>query len=359
LIDAPRFIQNRETENRPLFPLQAALSFGLMCRQLMTLKLAVLALCLLGSAAVAQAQPESHFGNPYEHGLRILLFPATFTAGISQSSLGSGLRVDLDLGRVATLHAGGGVGWLPVLGEDSVIPYNLRLGASFNLVDRIQLEPLDGTVRPAAVPAAGGQRRGTDTDLDVPMSQKLGGPPPPMRERDAYEHAKVRVVHALRAGYDHQRAVQQQRGVPELRGEDPRDDPDALNSDTDAVAENRVHALWLGYGWSTHWSLTPAEAGERELGFRRFYIDVLLTLPDLNSVRGVPGSEAPEGSDAPDLPVGIRVGMEGAFAALLRSPEALGFGYALEIGALPGKSGAEGYLLIGLGVAFEISTLAD
>jgi hypothetical protein len=50
--------------------------------------------------------------------------------------------------------------------------------------------------------------------------------------------------------------------------------------------------------------------------------------------------------------------MEGAFAALLRSPEELGFGYTLEIGALPGKSGAEGYLLIGLGLAFEIGTLA-
>lgn len=309
------------------------------------------------ASATAAAQPESHVGNPYEHGLRVLVLPAAFTAGISQSSLGSALRMDLDLGRAATLHAGGSIGWLPVLGEDSVIPYHLRLGASFNFIDRIQLEPLDGTVRPAAVPAAGGQRRGTDTDLDVPMSQKLGGPPPPLRERDAYEHAKVRVVHAVRAGYDLQRAVQQQRGVPELSGDSDREDPDALNADTDAVAENIVHALWLGYGWSTHWSLTPAEAGERQLGFRRFYIDVLLTLPDLYSVRGVPGSQVPEGSDAPDLPVGIRVGMEGAFAALLRSPEELGFGYALEIGALPGRSGAEGYLLIGLGVAFELNTL--
>jgi hypothetical protein len=306
----------------------------------------------------ASAQPESHFGNPYEHGLRFLLFPVTFTAGVSQSSLGSALRVDLDLGRVATLHAGGGVGWLPVLGEDSVIPFNLRLGASFNLSDRVQLEPLDGTVRPAATGSTGGQRRGTDTDLDVPMSQKLGGPPPPMRERDAYEHAKIRVVHALRAGYDFQRAVQQQRGVPELTEGAGREDPDALNADTDAVAENRVHALWLGYGWSTHWSLTPAEVGSRELGYRRFYIDVLLTLPGLYSVHDVPDSLQPTNADAPDLPIGIRVGMEGAFAALLSSPEELGFGYTLEIGALPGKSGAEGYLLIGLGLAFEISTLA-
>ena len=36
----------------------------------------------------------------------------------------------------------------------------------------------------------------------------------------------------------------------------------------------------------------------------------------------------------------------------------LGFGNLLEVGALPGKSGAEGYLLVGLGLAFEISTLA-
>jgi len=323
------------------------------------------AACALGAAASpVSAQPESHFGDPYEHGLRFLLFPATFTAGISQSSLGSALRVDLDLGRAATLHVGGGVGWLPVLEEDSVIPLNLRLGASFNLSDRVQLEPLDGTVRPAAAASAGGQRRGTDTDLDVPMSQKLGGPPPPMRERDAYEHAKIRVVHALRVGYDFQRAVQQQRGVPDLsesadrEGPSPQDDPLGLNTDEDAVAENRVHALSLGYGWSTHWSLTPAEVGERTLGYRRFYIDVLLTLPALNSTHPVPDSRPPANADAPELPVGIRAGMEGAFAALLSSPEGLGFGYTLEIGALPGKSGAEGYLLIGLGLAFEISTFA-
>ena len=284
------------------------------------------------ASVTAQSMPG---GDPYEHGLRLLLFPATFSTGISQSSFGSALRAELDLGRVALLQAGGGVGWAPVVGESSVVPYNLRLGVAFALSDHIEVESLQGTVYATDAASVGGQRRGTDSDLEVPVSQKLGWPPPPVRERGEYERANVRVVHALRLGYDHQRSLQ-------------RDPPDH--------SDNRVNALSVGYAWSTHWSLMPHEAGERALGYRRFYLDALLTLPSTYSSRRVPAVEPGRDQEGAQYLVGVRLGMEGAFAALLRSAEALGFGYSIELGALPGRGGAEGYLLIGLGLALEVST---
>ena len=283
-------------------------------------------------SVTAQSKPG---GNPYEHGLRLLLFPATFSTGISQSSFGSALRAELDLGRIAMLQAGGGVGWAPVVGEKSVVPYNLRLGVSIALSDHVSVESLEGTVYATDAASVGGQRRGTDSDLEVPVSQKLGSPPPPVRERGEYERASVRNVHALRLGYDHQRSLQR----------------DAADH-----SDNRVNALTLGYGWSSHWNLMPWEAGERALGYRRFYIDALLTLPSAYTSRRVPAVEPGRDQEGAQYLVGVRLGMEGAFAALLRSAEALGFGYSLEVGALPGRGGVEGYLLIGLGVALEVST---
>ena len=45
--------------------------------------------------------------------------------------------------------------------------------------------------------------------------------------------------------------------------------------------------------------------------------------------------------------------MEGAIDAVLRSAPGLGFGYDIELGLLPGASGYEGYLFIGLGLAID------
>jgi len=297
--------------------------------------LSVLCWTLSGVAPVA-AQDEPG-GNPYAQGLRRLVFPATFTPGISQSSLGSALRAELDLGRFAMLQAGGSVGWAPVVGDSAVIPYNVRLGVSIALSDRIEVESLEGTVFAGDAASVGAQRRGTDSDLDVPVNQKLGGPPPPIRDRGEHERANVRVVHALRFGYDHQRSLQRT---------------------SDIHADNRVHALSLGYGWATHWNLQPHEAGERSLGYRRFYIDALATLPGTYDAENVPAPADPVDDEGAEFLVGVRLGMEGAFAALLRSAEAIGFGYSLEVGALPGRGGAEGYLLIGLGLALEVDTSA-
>jgi hypothetical protein len=290
---------------------------------------------LLASPASAQGIQTS--GDPYAHGLRLLAFPVTFTTGVSQSSFGSGLRAELDLGRVLMLQAGGGASWVTVGGEDILVPYDLRLGVSIALYDRVSVQSLEGTVYATDAAAVGGQRRGTDSDLEVPVSQKLGGPPPPLRDLGEYERAAVREVHALRVGYDHRRWV---HGRGELR------------------SDARVHALTLGYGWGSHWNLMPHEAGERSLGYRRFYVDLMFAPPFAYEAidAAPPDPELPPRTISDSAFGGIRLGMEGAFAALLRSAEALGFGYSIELGALAANGRAEGYLLIGLGLALEIDT---
>jgi len=290
---------------------------------------------LLLLAAPAAAQGRLVSGDPYAHGLRLLAFPVTFATGISQSSFGSALRAELDLGRVLMLQAGGGGSWATVGGEDDLTPYDLRLGFSIALADEVSTQSLEGTVFPADAAAVGGQRRGTDSDLEVPVSQKLGGPPPPLRDLGEYERAAVREVHALRFGYDHRRWV---------HGRD------------DVRLDARVHALAVGYGWGSHWNLMPHEAGERSLGYRRFYVDLLVAPPFLyEATDGAPPTAEPRVIDDSAFG-GVRLGMEGAFAALWRSAEALGFGYSIELGALAANGRAEGYLLIGLGLALEVDT---
>ena len=54
--------------------------------------------------------------------------------------------------------------------------------------------------------------------------------------------------------------------------------------------------------------------------------------------------------------LGARVGMEGAIDALVRDVPGFGFAYSLELGALPGRAGLEGYLFVGLGAAFDVIT---
>jgi hypothetical protein len=112
-----------------------------------------------------------------------------------------------------------------------------------------------------------------------------------------------------------------------------------------------MHLVYLGYGWSSHWNLSAAIAGgEPRVGWRRFYVDALLTLPALTSATTI-GTAAVGQADF--FPLGARIGMEGAIDALLRDAPGIGFGYSLELGALPGRSGVEGYLLVGLGLALD------
>jgi hypothetical protein len=289
----------------------------------------------------AQAQAQSAESNPYAFDLRLGIFPIAFQAGLSQSAFGSALRGELDLGRYVVLHGSGRIGWLGVTGETDAVGYAGRFVLSFALHDGVEVEPLEGTLYPSDAAQPGGQRRGTDTDLEVPVSQKLSGPPSYARERGAHESARMRTVHALRLGFEHARAIERVR-------------PNAFNG-ARRHADNQLNMLSLGYGWSTHWSLTPQQAGERAAGFRRFYLDALLTLPGLYSAEPIDPDErdtlGPE-----ELLVGVRLGMEGSFVALVPWAHGLGFGYTVEGGALPGQSGFEGYVLVALGIAIDVDT---
>ena len=56
----------------------------------------------------------------------------------------------------------------------------------------------------------------------------------------------------------------------------------------------------------------------------------------------------------PDFfPLGLRIGMDGTLAGFWKSPGGVGLAYSLEVGALPGRRGLEGYLFIGLGLSLD------
>ena len=301
-------------------------------------------------AAAQRANPD----DPYRYDLRVGLFPLAFEAGISQSSFGSGLRAEIDATRRLVLQVSGRLPWLEVAGEKEPSGFGVRAGLIVHLRDEVELSEIAGTVDPEDAPLPNQRKIGTDQDADddvrVSAGDRLGSPR--MVPQDRREgRAPVRHVQSLRLGYDLTRAIERAR--PTLASSDPRLD---LNGSDDPRYElNTLHALYLGYGFGTHWNLSPATAGEREIGWRRFYIDALLTLEPL--VEHEPVSAADRIAGPSDfMPVGLRIGMEGAIAALLRSAPGVGFGYNLELGALPGYSGLEGYLLVSLGLALDLST---
>ncbi len=294
------------------------------------------------SQTPARAQAFVRPASPYDYGLRFALFPVAFQAGISQSAFGSAARGELDLGRYLTLHLGGRLGWAALAGERDVPSYAARASLSISLIDRMDFDDLAGTAYPKGDDPAriGGQKRGTDSDFGGPISERLGGPALRLPERPEHLRASLRTVHALRLGFDHVRAVERLR-------------PSAVDGSR-RHADNHLNMLALGYGWSTHWNLTAAEAGERTLGFRRFYFDALFTLPELYSAQPLPGDD--DGMPNEHLAIGARVGMEGAFDALLEDFDGFGLGYTVEAGGLPGDSGLEGYLFVALGVELDALT---
>lgn len=309
------------------------------------LLLALGAALLAASPTPARAQTAGG-DDPYRYDVRAALFPAVFVAGTTQRSFGSALRAELDLGQRLTLELGGVLPWLIAGGQDEPGTFTASAGLALHVFDRVEHEPLEGTVHPKDYAAPSGRGNvGTDSDLSVPVSTRLGGPamrPPEHASSDAT--GPVRHTHSLRLGYHLGHTVQ--RGRPDS----------ALGTTRHAL--NTVHALYLGYGFGQAWNLSPATVGERELGYRRFYVDALLTLdPLVHAELLEPAGDAPEPEPEPTLlPVGARMGMQGAIDALLRSFPGLGFAYGLELSVLPGKSGLEGRLLIALGLELDAST---
>lgn len=303
--------------------------------------LAVLGLawmCALPTRALADSD------DPYAYDLRFALFPAFFQAGVSQSHFGSAVRAEADFVRGFSIEAAGRLPWLNLLGEKEPRGFTVHAGILWHFVDDRVREQLAGTVYPADPGMMrGGGSSGTDTDLDVPTSQKLGGPRLTLPERDESLVAEVRVVHSLRLGWDFVRAVEKARPL--------------ADDDVDRFALNTIHALYLGYAWGAHWNLSPGAAGgERAIGWRRFFLDVVLAPAELTDVKRLytPLSGIP--SKIPFFPLGARLGMQGAINALARGARGLGFAYSIEIGSLPGASGFEAYLFLGFGLEVDAVT---
>jgi hypothetical protein len=118
---------------------------------------------------------------------------------------------------------------------------------------------------------------------------------------------------------------------------------------------NTFHSVYAGYSWGEQWNLNAtAGGGERRIGWRHIYVDAIFTMPALDTVKPV-GPNPPK--TEPDFfPVGLRLGLEGSIAALIHDAPGVGFGYGLELGALPGKSGFEGYLTVALGLQLDFAT---
>jgi hypothetical protein len=112
--------------------------------------------------------------------------------------------------------------------------------------------------------------------------------------------------------------------------------------------------LQLGYSYSTHWNLVAQVTGKREIGYRRFFFDAMLTTAGLTKTYPTRTSDGK--SALSFVPVGARVGMQGAMEGLLEQMPSLGLGYDVELGAYPGRGGIEGYLFLALGVAYDVPT---
>jgi hypothetical protein len=293
----------------------------------------ILGCCLSGPAA---AQPRD--SDPYAYSLRMALFPVHFQGGISQSHLGSGGRVEVDIMPGLTVATQGRGAWASVIGQKGALPYNVRGGISIHLVDKTLRQPLSGTVYPADVPTTEGAYTGHPSEADVPIHKTLGGPRLQPPEHATALLAPMRELITLRVGYDYTRAVERTSGV---------------SVDGDPVRFlNTFHAGYAGLGWGTHWNLEPnLAAGKREVGYKHYYIDATFTAKPLDEVENLTMGA----NDKRDFfPLGLRIGLEGAMDGFWDSAPGVGLAYNLELGALPGRSGLEGYLFIGLGVELDV-----
>jgi hypothetical protein len=289
------------------------------------------ALALPRASAYAEAQP----GDPYAYDLRLALEPLAFQAGVTQRWFGSAARAELGVTRWLDVALDGRFAWFNADSSIAVRSYLARANFSFHIAQSVDEQPLYGTVYPADTPAIA-PTAGTDQDLmGVPVSEKLRSGEIRPLDRDLTLSAAMRDVHSLRLGFAYGQVAERAR-------------PDA-----NAWARDRMALLQLGYSYSTHWNLVTQVTGKREIGYRRFFFDAMLTSPGLTKTYP---THTRDGSALSFVPVGARVGMQGAMEGLLGQMPSLGFAYDVELGAYPGRGGIEGYLFLALGVAYDVAT---
>lgn len=278
----------------------------------------------------ADAKP----GDPFAYNLRLALSPLAFQAAVSQSWFGSAVRVEYGPWRFLDIALDGRVAWLNATKNSALAhSYSVRGTLELHFAQSVDQQQLYGTVYPADTPAITGSSVGTDQDLPVSSSQRLQIGMGVPHDRDITLVAAMRNVHSLRIGAAYTNVLERARPV------------------TAELAANRFVTVHAGYSYATHWNLTSDVTGKREVGYRRYYGDVLLT--------SAAWLDAPERSSLGDRisfqPLGARIGMQGAMEGLMQSAPAVGLAYDLELGAYPGRGGLEGYLFLALGVAIDVA----
>ena len=301
----------------------------------MRLFLLLLILSLSVSSAAAQSDPRTY-------DLRFALMPLTFQPGISSSLVGSAARVEVDPAAPWTLQLQGRVPWLTAAGRDAepALRPSLRAGLFVHVVDDVSREAEEVTVRPqdASVVSAPVMEAGHDVRT---VQQRLGSPRMryPGDDGSPGRELGVRHMQSLRLLYDYAQAVERLL---------PRSD------DANRHALNRLHTLALGYSFGSQWHEPPGLENEGYVtGFKRYYLDVLLSAAGMGKVTALQPTD--ERDEARHFPIGVRLGLEGALCGLVNDWPGLGMAYTLELGVLPGQSGVEGYLFLALGLEFDVA----
>lgn len=273
--------------------------------------------------------------DPHAYDLRIALQPFAFQAGVSQSFFGAAARVEYALLRVLDIAADGRVGYLNARSADDTTAYQLRGTLSFHLAQSVREQELYGVVHPADTAVIGAAGVGSDRSPEVPISEVMRTGSGVPHDPDPSLRGAMRNTHSLRLGAAY--AQLQQRARPEVT----------------LRTRNRLPMVHLGYAFATYWNLAPSVSGKREVGFRRFYGDVLMTASPW--VDAEP-NRTRDGTRLNFQPFGVRVGMQGTLAGLLPRAAGVGFAYDLELGLYPGRGGLEGFLFVALGVALDAAT---
>lgn len=295
-------------------------------------KVATTWLFAMGLLSPSLAAAESY--DPFAYDLRVALQPFAFQAAVSQSSFGSAARIEYSAARVLDIAVDGRIGFFNSRKADDLHPYQLRGTLSFHIVQSVSEQELYGVVHPADTAVIGPQV-GADRPLEVPISDVMRSGQAVPYDPDPSLRGAMRNTHSLRLGAAY--AQVQERARPDF----------ALR------ARNRLAMAHLGYAFATYWNLAPSVSGKREVGYRRFYGDILLTASQL--VDAAP-DRTRDGTRVNFQPIGLRVGMQGSLAGFIRSAAGVGFAYDLELGLYPGRGGLEGFLFVALGVALDAAT---
>jgi hypothetical protein len=272
--------------------------------------------------------------DPSAYDLRVAIQPFAFQAGVSQSFFGSAARIEYAPVRLFDLALDGRIGWFNARKADDVQAYQLRGTFTFHLVQSVHEQELYGVVHPADT-AVIGAGTASDHPLEVPISEVMRTGSSAPHDPDPSLRGAMRNTHSLRLGAAY--AQLQQRARP----------------DVNQRTRNRLAMVHIGYAYATHWNLAPSVSGKREVGYRRFYGDILLAASPW--VEAQP-ERLRDGTRVTFQPLGVRVGMQGSIGGFIEHAAGIGFAYDLELGMYPGRGGLEGFLLVGLGLSLDAAT---